>query len=81
MDMQKTIQTEALIASLEGRLGPVLDADYREALFRARNIMAEVRHFAVTWMDALEIEKECRASAKDIREEAITRLVQTIRPD
>lgn len=81
MNLDKIIQTERALASLEARLGAVLDPDYREALSRVTAIMAEVRHFAVCWADAAEIEKEDRERARDHRECTITRLVQTIRPD
>lgn len=81
MDLQKTIDVERSLVAIEARLGPLLDENYRDALMRVSSIMAEVRHFAVCWADASEIEKTDREAARDHRECCITRLVQTIRPD
>ena len=81
MNLQKTTDVERKLVAIEARLGPLLDADFREALQRVSSVMAEVRHFAVTWMDAAEVERADREKARDLRDEAITRLIQTIRPD
>lgn len=81
MNLQQTIDVERKFQCIKARLNPLLDPDFREAMDRVDSIMAEVRHFAVTWMDAAEVERADREKARDLRDEAITRLIQTIRPD
>lgn len=81
MDLQKIIDVERKFVAIKARLNPLLDPDFREAMDRVDSVMAEVRHFATSWMDAAEVEQMNREHAKDLREEAITRLIQTIRPD
>lgn len=84
MNLQQIINIERNIASLESRLAPLLEPDTRDALNRTRGWAAEVRHFAVCFDD---IDKAQAAGQMDqdrgaqLREEAITRLVQSFRPD
>lgn len=84
MNVQQIIDIERNIAVLERRLAPLLEPDMRDALCRTRVWVAEIVHFAVCFDD---VDKAQAAGQMDQdrgaqhREEAITRLVQSIRPD
>lgn len=81
MNLQKIIDVERAFTALKARLNPLLDHEFRDAMARVDSVMAEVRHFAVSWMDAAEVEQINREKAADLRDEAITRLIQVLRPD
>lgn len=80
MNLQQIIQFERSLNALAARLSPCLEPDMRGALEQARAHAAEVRHFAVCWQDAQEVEASAPEKARDLRDEAITRLVNTFRP-
>lgn len=84
MDLQQIIQVERAANLLEARLCGILSPDIGKDLQTLRFWAAEVRHFAVIFDD---VDKEQAAGHMDqtrgaeIREEATTRLVQTLRPN
>lgn len=81
MNLQQIKDTDAALHCIESRLAPLLDQPFRDALTRVSALMAEVRHFAVMWADVADVEPKSKYHAAQLREEAITRLVQTISPD
>lgn len=82
MDLSRIIQAENCLDRLEARLGSLLERELHAELLDAKSILTEVRHFAVCWSDADEQDVQGdESSAGTIRHTAITRLVQTLRPD
>ncbi len=89
MNLQQSIDLDRTVTMLDARLGPVLDAQSREALNRVSFLMSEIRHFAVCWADAPEAaaglalcnDMSIQDALRKVRESCIDRLVQTIRPE
>lgn len=80
MNLQQIIDLDRAIISISARMGPLLDADYREALERASSLLSEVRHFAVCWDDSKSPDMPEGYQLK-LRQASIDRLVQVVRPD
>jgi hypothetical protein len=82
MKLERIQQADLALRRLESRMGAILERSLHSELLDAHSIVQEVCHFAVCFDDAAHLEKDGHADkAAQIREEAITRLVQTLRPD
>ena len=80
MDLQQIKRTEALMMQVTARIAPLLSTEHAEALTAVDRAYSAVRQFADVWAHAAAVEREDREAARDLRDEAITMLVTTFRP-
>lgn len=80
MNHKEIVQHRKAVEVLAARLGPILEPELRIALDRASFTAGVIRSFSATWDNAREIEADRPDRAKELREEAITLLVNTFSP-
>ena len=83
MKLSQIITADRAAQRLITCLGPLLEPEARDDLQRIASMVSEVRQFAVSWVHARDVEASAgwEDHAAQMREEAITRLVQYCSPE